>query len=126
MNTTSRHPRSDDYRAGSASNTAHTSTVEVLSTRHLLTTELLSEGHNQTTESDLIFQYLSSGEDDAPHQSTIARRQEIIIWVLIVVLGVLSVFAFYLLYLKASGACGPSSVHCMPFADGLMPPAVRE
>lgn len=47
MNTSSPHLRSDDYGADSASNTAHTNTVEALSTGHLLTTEILSEGHNQ-------------------------------------------------------------------------------
>lgn len=119
MNTTSQHPPSDGRDVNSPGNGAQSKSVEALSARRWPPTHLPSELQNLESQIESIFRYSDRGEDDAQDQSTIARRQEIIVWLLIALLVLLSVLAFYLLYLKATGACWPSSSHCTSFANGL-------
>ena len=48
---------------------------------------------------------LPKNSNDTQHLSDAAQRQEVVAWIFIVVLGLVSVFALYILYLKASGNC---------------------
>jgi hypothetical protein len=59
----------------------------------------------QAQEKDIewMLRHLLKNSQDTQHQSEIAHRQEVAAWIFIVMVGVISLLALYILYMKTSG-----------------------
>jgi hypothetical protein len=62
----------------------------------------------QAQERDIewMLRHLLKNSHDTQRQSDVAHRQEVAAWILIVTLGVNSLLALYILYVKTSGNAG--------------------
>ena len=57
----------------------------------------------QERDIELLFRRLLKNSRDTQFQSDVAQREDVAVWILIVVQSLMSVLAFYILFMKASG-----------------------
>ena len=87
----------------SYSDSAYPKNLEALSAKRSFLTPIPLEIQAQETEIESLFRSLVKDSYFSQDQIDIARRHEIMGWIFIVMLGLFSVLAFYVLYLKTSG-----------------------
>jgi hypothetical protein len=60
--------------------------------------------HSSTREREIecMFRRLLKNSRETRHQSDVAQRQQVAAWIFIVMLGLVSLFALYMLYVKTS------------------------